>query len=55
MEKVATTLHQGIQQAIPELSAGPPVGHGLGPIRAVPVLVAFIMITSESHSNGMDS
>jgi hypothetical protein len=30
--------HQGIEQAIPEPSPGPPVGHGLGIIHAVPVL-----------------
>jgi transposase InsO family protein len=30
--------HQGIQQAMPDPSAGPQVGHGLGTIRAGPIL-----------------
>jgi transposase InsO family protein len=30
--------HQGIQQAIPEPLPGTRVGHGVGPIRAIPVL-----------------
>jgi putative transposase len=30
--------HQGIQQAVPEPASEPPIGHGLGTIRAEPVL-----------------